>query len=145
MAVVGEALHNQDLPEAEAKDPTMRAARVVLRALRAAQAHLVLDPVVLAQMRPARPEVHNHRQFRQVFPVVNSRAPAHAVSQEATQRGLLRFWTDCLTGAANKCPAGPPGPKGVPGRPGIEGKPGLDGVPGVNAEDVTPVQPEFGW
>jgi hypothetical protein len=50
-----------------------------------------------------------------------------------------------MTGAANRCPAGPPGPKGVPGRPGIEGEPGLNGVPGKDAEDVTPSNQESQW
>lgn len=72
--------HNQDLPEA--KDPTMREARVDFRVLQAALAQLV---TVVLQMRPEHPAAPSHRQFRQVFPVVNNKALAHAVSHKTIQ------------------------------------------------------------
>uniref|UniRef100_A0A914H4Q2 Nematode cuticle collagen N-terminal domain-containing protein n=1 Tax=Globodera rostochiensis TaxID=31243 RepID=A0A914H4Q2_GLORO len=44
----------------------------------------------------------------------------------------------CMTGPANACPPGLPGPSGVPGKPGPEGIPGVDGLNGKEAEDVSP-------
>lgn len=54
------------------------------------------------------------------------------------------MFADCLTGAANKCPAGPPGPPGVPGKKGGEGIPGENGLNGKDAQDVTPASRDTG-
>uniref|UniRef100_A0A914H692 Nematode cuticle collagen N-terminal domain-containing protein n=1 Tax=Globodera rostochiensis TaxID=31243 RepID=A0A914H692_GLORO len=50
----------------------------------------------------------------------------------------------CMTGPANACPPGLPGPSGVPGKPGPEGIPGVDGLNGKEAEDVSPANQDMG-